>query len=126
MIDDIANFFQSIGNWFVSVFNKIKSAFSQVGELLQGGRFQKSTTISTSAKSSLSSSNYQKASSYSNNQNSILGNLQNAITNGFSQMVSTFKNSANNPIYLNARKVSEEVYTQFTNIALKRGKNLSI
>lgn len=139
----INNFFSTIGKFFENIRERFKSAFAMFKNskdepvLIDPETNEKTTPNSKKVNSFVSAfipkplmlSSTIPTSNYSNvtqGQTQYISAIVQTIADGNNRVVNAVNNSGNKPVYLNNKKVSEEVYHELGNIAYRKGKTISI
>lgn len=139
----INNFFSTIGKVFENIRERFKSAFAMFKNskdepvLIDPETNEKTTPNSKKVNSFVSAfvpkplmlSSTIPTSNYSNvtqGQTQYISAIVQTIADGNNRVVNAVNNSGNKPVYLNNKKVSEEVYNELGNIAYRKGKSISI
>ena len=139
----INNFFSTIGKFFENIRERFKSAFAMFKNskdepvLIDPETNEKTTPNSKKVNSFVSAfvpkplmlSSTIPTSNYSNvtqGQTQYISAIVQTIVDGNNRVVNAVNNSGNKPVYLNNKKVSEEVYNELGNIAYRKGKTISI
>lgn len=139
----INNFFSTIGKFFENIRERFKSAFAMFKNskdepvLIDPETNEKTTPNSKKVNSFVSAfvpkplmlSSTIPTSNYSNvtqGQTQYMSAIVQTIADGNNRVVDAVNKSGNKPVYLNNKKVSEEVYNELGNIAYRKGKTISI
>lgn len=139
----INNFFSTVGNLFENIRERFKSAFAMFKNSRDDTVYidpETNEKITPNSKkvnsfasafvpkplmlsSTIPTSNY---ASVNQGQTQYMSAIVQTIADGNNRVVDAVNKSGNKPVYLNNKKVSEEVYNELGNIAYRKGKSISI
>jgi len=141
--ESIDNFFDNVNKFFQNIRDRFQNAFSmfknsrdktvyidpETGKEITPSSKKTSSIASAFVPTPIMGSSYLPTSNYSSvnqGQTQYMSAIVQTIADGNNRVVDAVNKSGNKPVYLNNKKVSEEVYNELGNIAYRRGKPMSI
>lgn len=141
--ESIDNFFDNVNKFFQNIRDRFQNAFSmfknsrdktvyidpETGKEITPSNKKTSSIASAFVPTPIMGSSYLPTSNYSSvnqGQTQYMSAIVQTIADGNNRVVDAVNKSGNKPVYLNNKKVSEEVYNELGNIAYRRGKPMSI
>lgn len=141
--ESIDNFFDNVNKFFQNIRDRFQNAFSmfknsrdktvyidpETGKEITPSSKKTSSIASAFVPTPIMGSSYLPTSNYASvnqGQTQYMSAIVQTIADGNNRVVDAVNKSGNKPVYLNNKKVSEEVYNELGNIAYRRGKPMSI